>query len=279
MNDPRRSVVAILALTLMTYAVISGLLMLVGDAALDSDAALEFDTSTLVPFGLMLIGLGAGSALMSGWLSTRRPHSARPRPRPAVRRQGEPSDHQGPVPTTGPLGERWRLARDRHTRVKEAYAQILTDPLNALTHSVLFDVSDERTARFVTAYSLADDLYDVSAHRDRSESEVAQYEGAVHRLGPLWLDALRYAEKVGAEWMSARDQALAEAATKMLRLARDPGATEAERLSGLRRAHANMASIRSFHLPPGAALALENQVRLALPGPDLSEPGQTHRGG
>jgi hypothetical protein len=176
----------------------------------------------------------------------------RPRPRPVPRR-------------TGSLAARWTAALARYDTVMTEWGAIASDPLSALEHSALLDVTQPRTAAFVEALGRAQDrraLLGSDIPRDRAD--VVEFEDLARRVADAWADARRHAAHVGYGWMPDKDRALAERADTLLRLAADTSASLHERVAAAEQATKVLHSIYAIVLPEPALEVIASQRRLAL---------------
>jgi hypothetical protein len=170
------------------------------------------------------------------------------------------------------------------------WGAIASDPLSALEHSALLDVTQPRTAVFVQALGRAQDRRavlgsDVPGDRD----DVVEFEDLSRQVADAWYDARRHAAHVGYGWMSDKERALAERADTLLRLAADTSASLHERAAAAEQATKVLRSIHAVVLPEPALEVIASQRRLALEawpnggasagGPILSaEPEKESRG-
>lgn len=208
---------------------------------------------------------------------------------PDARRTDEP-EATDPVPVAPRPASRaetiaatWNHAFERHMEVRDAYSEIITDPLNALDHTALFDMTQTRTAAFIEAYAHCQDIVSIhSSHdpgpeygrRPKDSSVIEEYATAVRKMKPLWDAALSYSRKAGPDWMPEGDQRAARKAASLLRTSRDEAATDAERALAAEKAKETLNTIASFDLPAEAMRAIEQQAtRKAILGPDTN--GQT----
>lgn len=159
----------------------------------------------------------------------------------------------------------WTEACGRHDGVSEAWGAIVTDPLAALDHSLLLDVTQPRTAAFLTAYGEAQDFRAIHGATYPGREAAEAYVGLARRVETAWQEAYRYSEQVGLQWLSPEDRQLMERAGRLLRLASDERTPVAERASAARHAAKLLASFQAFTLPQAALQALEATTRLTLP--------------
>jgi hypothetical protein len=183
--------------------------------------------------------------------------------------QGEESDENPAVAPPEPVNI-WEQALQRHNALKDAYAELVCDPLAALEHSALLDVHNERTAAFIDVFGRCQDLRSIYAPDDQQPAEavVEDYAAAVRKAWRLWDDAVRYAQRVGNDWLPPREQDAARKAAALLRMANEDSATEAERALAARRAHEQLAEITSFVLTDQAVEAITRIQRTELSAHD-----------
>ena len=187
--------------------------------------------------------------------------SARPSsPPPAIARGGG---------TTHPtLDDRWEAALATHDAVVEAWTAIVTDPLAALDHSLLLDVTQPRTAAFIEAYGHAQDLRAVHGTvLPADNTQQVAYFAAVRKADEAWTEAVRYAKHVNLSWLPDKEAGLVRKATALLASAGDDAQPLHVRAEAAAKASHLLGKVTSFLLPPMAMHALEASRRLALPSP------------
>jgi hypothetical protein len=172
------------------------------------------------------------------------------------------------------LKAQWDAAIAIHDRVVDAWTNIVTDPLAALDHSLLLDVTQPRTAAFIDAYGHAQDLRAVSGSvyptgtAEAVQRAVTDYLSAVRRADTAWEAASRHAAHVNLRWLPETEATNVRRASVFLAVAADETATLPERAAAASKAAALLAEITSFVLPAEAMRELETTRRLALnPGP------------
>jgi hypothetical protein len=191
--------------------------------------------------------------------------------RAAAEQSGAPRVLPSPVSTSPrPTGddtdhETWALARKRHERVAESWTDLVCDPLAALTHCALFDVTHHYTAAFIEALGRADDF--ISIHGPafpRDRADVDTYAALARTLENTWQAARTQAERSGLDWLPASQRADAERARRLLTLASDDGASLAERANAAERAATLLRRIHAVVLPDTTMHALESLSRPEL---------------
>lgn len=170
------------------------------------------------------------------------------------------------------LQAQWDTAIETHDRVVEEWADIVTDPLAALEHSLLLDVTQPRTATFIDAYGQAQDLRAVIGTTcptgPDARTRVREYLSAVRKANTAWADASRHAAHVNLRWLPEAEATSVRRASVFLAVAADETATLPERAAAASKAAALLAEVTSFVLPAEAMRELETTRRLALnPGP------------
>lgn len=205
------------------------------------------------------------------------------------RATGRPRPRTQPVPhRPATLAARWTAALDRYETVITEWGAIAGDPLSALEHSALLDVSQPRTAAFVEALGRAQDRHAVlGSDVPRDRADVAEFEDLARRAADAWAHARRHAAHVGYGWMPDEDRALAERADTLLRLAADTSASPHERVAAAEQATKVLRSLYAVVLPEPALEVIAAQRRLefdaqpggtAADGPILSaEPEEERR--
>jgi len=179
---------------------------------------------------------------------------------------GEPGPRpQSVPPATGSLAARWTAALARYDTVMTEWGAIASDPLSALEHSALLDVTQPRTAAFVEALGRAQDRRAVlGSDMPRDRADVVEFEDLARRVADVWADARRHAAHVGYGWMPDKDRALAERADTLLRLAADTSASLHERVAAAEQATKILRSVHAIVLPEPALEVIASQRRLAL---------------
>jgi hypothetical protein len=182
------------------------------------------------------------------------------------RATGKPRPEPGPVPHgPGSLAARWTAALARYETVMTEWGAIASDPLSALEHSALLDVTQPRTAAFVEALGRAQDRRAVlGSDIPRDRADVVEFEDLARRVADVWADARRHAAHVGYGWMPEKDRALAERADTLLRLAADTSASLHERVAAAEQATKVLQSIYAIVLPEPALEVIASQRRLEL---------------
>lgn len=143
----------------------------------------------------------------------------------------------------------WSLSVEKYEKVKDAWENIITDPLNALEYSSLFDVKYDKTALFVQTYTQAQDMFVLYPYGCDDERVVEKFNLLTNHLERTWLDAYVFAQRRGVNWLPAEEQKYADRAQKLLRLANDENSSVHERLQAATRAIKMLEYIESFLLP------------------------------
>ena len=174
---------------------------------------------------------------------------------------------------TGSLAARWTAALARYDVVISEWGAIASDPLSALEHSALLDVTQPRTAAFVEALGRAQDRRSVlGSDLPTDRADVVEFEDLARRVADAWSDARRHAAHLGYGWMPDKDRALAERADTLLRLAADTSASLQERVAAADQATKVLRSIYAIVLPDPALEVIASQRRLALEAWQSSAP-------
>ena len=150
-----------------------------------------------------------------------------------------------------------------HDIIIAAWADMITDPLNALTHSALFDVTQPRTADFVRAYAAAEDYREVMP-ADPAAEQVRKYRSLVKEADRAWVEAHRYAEHLSYSWLPDSEAKAARQAETLLKVAADETATLHERAAAAKKAASLLDRVKSFMLPDDAVKSVEKSTRLAI---------------
>lgn len=163
-------------------------------------------------------------------------------------------------------------ALKRFNNVRDAWTDIITDPLNALDHAPLFDVSVPRTASFITKYGEITDLvkaigvdsvtFNVTKldkiHRDK-------FIALSREVQTCWDGARSYAVKAGFSLLDDKSASVAVRARKLLQLALDEAASVHERINAANQAVKLLESIHQLDLPQTALREITATRMLALP--------------
>jgi hypothetical protein len=156
-------------------------------------------------------------------------------------------------------------ATERHERIRTAYVDIITDPLNALEHASLFDVGDTRTSKFVQAYLDVEDL--VNNHGGVVPTDlISSYADQVRDLVRLWDDALAYSTKRSYTWLPHGEADIARKAAAALARAIPADGEEItpEQIISARKALDLLDKITTVTLPKQARGAIQAVSRLEI---------------
>lgn len=158
--------------------------------------------------------------------------------------------------------QRWNAALATHEKVIEAWTKIVTDPLAALDHTLLLDVTQPRTAAFIEAYGHAQDLAAIHGiTMPTDESEQRAYATAVRKTDEAWTEAVRHAKHVHLNWLPAEEEKRARQAKGLLSTAADETVPVHLRAEAAKKAADLLAKVASFVLPEAATQALETSLR------------------
>lgn len=167
----------------------------------------------------------------------------------------------------------WHRARERHERVATAWTDLVCDPLSALTHCSLFDITNPTTAAFIEAYGEAGDF--ISVHGTDAPVQravVDEYAELARAVESAWEAARTRAGRSGYDWLPEDQRDDAERAARLLALASSESAPLAERASAAERASTLLRRIHAVVLPDATMQALEAVRRPELEGPELEGP-------
>ena len=173
-------------------------------------------------------------------------------------------DNPAPAPAPTDL-ELIRVAAERHERVREAYIEIITDPLNALEHASLFDVGDTRTSKFTLAYLDIEDF--TTVHRHGVPTRLArEYAEKAREVERLWDDALDYSTKRSYTWLPDGQADIARKAAAALARAvpEDGEEITPEQIISARKALDLLDKITAISLPRVTRGAVADTARLAI---------------
>ena len=155
----------------------------------------------------------------------------------------------------------------RHTAFADAWADMICDPLNALTHSALFDVTQARTAAWVEAYG---ELADTFGEPDTRYEDDPQYRRMVGKAERAWEQARRYAEHMSYRWLPQDQAKRARQAETLLRTASDETATLHERSLAAAKAAELLQNVTAFILPAPASATIEHVIRQQITSTSLT---------
>lgn len=203
-----------------------------------------------------------------------RPRPKAARPRPAASQATEPAQGKPQLAGSGSelqpatVAARWHQAVSRHQAIADAYGALLLDPLAALTHAALWDITNPRCAAFILAYAEISDILALHPTLPDDPALVTEYATKVRHTHAVWLDALHHAEQLGYTWLEAAEAAKARRAERLLRQAQDTRASDAERSLAAHKARGLLDAIRGVRLPTEVYAAVESSARRSLPGSD-----------
>lgn len=156
--------------------------------------------------------------------------------------------------------ESWR----RWCAIDDAWTDLVCDPLTALTHAELLDVTLPRTAAFVTAYAEARDAM-TGRTAATVPADLSRLLRLVDTVDTAWTEAHAHAEHAGYAWLPEAERKKAATAEKALRLATDTNAPMGERANAAKQAARLLAEITTVRLPEKARAELDHLSRKALP--------------
>lgn len=159
----------------------------------------------------------------------------------------------------------WSAAVARHMAIKDAYADLLHNPVAALERSALWDVTCERTQVFHDRYGTIEDLY--QRHGDTAptnDTVITKYADATRRAERAWESANRFASREGLSWLPAQQRTFARRAIKMLKVAASEASSPAEQAAAIQKAKDLLDSMTSVHLPLEIHAEIESRTRRQL---------------
>lgn len=216
--------------------------------------------------GHLVLDPDSGEPVDAATVKARADHARRQAPTPWADKVAASLGAVDPIETRRePLAERWAHAVAKHLAIKDAYADILCDPIKALTHAALFDITQPLVERFHLTYAKCQDLHEV--HGDTAPDDaavVAEYADAVRHARLLFDDAVGYAAKVGYQWMPEGDKAAARKAVGLFTTAADDAATGPERAAAAVKGKELVASMTSVRWRPETVAAVDLLARRAL---------------
>ena len=164
---------------------------------------------------------------------------------------------------------KWEQAQGTHAEIANAYADLRLDPVAAIDHMALWDVTDPITAKFTETYGKASDLGGLGAATvPAADSVVSEYAEAVAAAKIAWDAAVAHAQRRGTECLPAPERANADRARKLLLRSRNAAASEAERALAADRAADLLEGLRKVIMPDEMRFELEATKRLALTARD-----------
>lgn len=191
-----------------------------------------------------------------------------PAPTPSPTPAPAPALSPEPTATTSSPESVWTETALTHDRVIDQWSEIITDPLQALTHAALFDVTQPRTAAFIEAYGAAADFRALHGTTwpgpEHGPQHLADYLPLVRRAHTTWEEARRYTERTGWSWLPETEATAARRAAGLLAVAADENATFHERAAAAKKAASLLESVTSFLLPAATLAAIDTAARPAI---------------
>jgi hypothetical protein len=165
---------------------------------------------------------------------------------------------------SGAREDQWRDAWTRWCAVDDTWTDLLCDPLAALSHAELLDVTLPRTGAFVTAYA---EVREMMTGRTAATvpADLSRLIRAVNEVDTAWTEAREHAEHVGYAWLPEAERKIAAKAEKALTLAADTSIAIEERANAAQTAARLLGQIKTVRLPKKARAELEHLSRKALP--------------
>lgn len=174
------------------------------------------------------------------------------------------------------LGDQWAQAVQLHARVGDAWAEVITDPLNALEHAMLFSTTHPLTVAFIDAYFAANQFRDIHGENwaqartgdlTADREMVLRYRSLVEKASRAWEAAYKTSSRLEWEdWLPAKEAKRARRAEALLRVAGDESETLHARAAAAQKAATLLKKVTGFLLPEQVERALADGSRLALPG-------------
>jgi hypothetical protein len=165
--------------------------------------------------------------------------------------------------TAGTRAEQWTDAWRRWCAIDDAWTDIVCDPLAALHHSELLDVTLPRTAAFVTAYA---DAREAMTGRTAATVPVdlSRLLRLVDTTETAWVEAREHAEHAGYAWLPEAERKKAATAEAAIMLAMDKDAPMGERANAAAQAARLLGQITTVRLPKKARGELDTVARKAI---------------
>lgn len=163
----------------------------------------------------------------------------------------------------GSRDEQWTDAWQRWCAIDDAWTDLMCDPIAALTHAELLDVTLPRTAAFVTAYA---DARDAMTGRTAATTPVdlSRLIRLVDTTQTAWTEAHEHAEHAGYAWLPEAERKKAATAEAAMLLAIDKDAPMGERANAAAQAARLMGQITTVRLPKKARGELDTVARKAI---------------
>lgn len=191
-------------------------------------------------------------------------------PVPSIRH--DPPATTSPHRTASTTDQRWTAARAAFENVESDWEAIVCDPLAALNHAALLDITRPRTATFVEQFDDTKHLLRRLGDDVPHEGDLDAFETAVRRSVSAWAEAKRHAAHLDIESLPEHEQSHADRARKALMLAMDTEAEPGERINAAREVEKALARVKSIVLPERALGAIEDVKRLAIEAATTTEP-------
>lgn len=166
--------------------------------------------------------------------------------------------------SAGTRTEQWATAWQKWCQVDDAWTDLMCDPLAALDHSELLDVTLPRTAAFINAYAEAKDAM-LGRTAAITPADLTRLLRLVETTHTTWVEAHAHAQHAGYAWLPEAEAKKATTAASLLRLAADETAPMAERANAATKASRLLTQITTVRLPDKARTELDSLARKALP--------------
>lgn len=150
----------------------------------------------------------------------------------------------------GNIRDRWNAAVAKHDAMAEEYATLRLDPIAAIDHMALWDVTDPFTEKFTLAYGKISDTRSLHLNTAPTQAEIVDaYAADVDAAHLTWVNARDHAHDHGIEVLSPENQTKARRAKASLKIAANEAATEHERRQAAETAADLLASLRDIRFP------------------------------
>lgn len=175
--------------------------------------------------------------------------------------------------TAGSREEQWRDAWTRWCAIDDAWTDLMCDPLAALNHAELLDMTLPRTGAFVTSY--ADTRQAMTGRTSATvPADLSHLLRLVNETEDAWVEARDHAEHAGYAWLPEAERAKAATAEKALTRALDTRLSMGERANAAEQASRLLAEVTTVQMPKQARGELAHIARKAIESPILREARQ-----
>lgn len=162
----------------------------------------------------------------------------------------------------GNIRGRWNAALAKHDAMADEYATLRLDPIAAIDHMALWDVTDPFTEKFTLAYAKVADTRSLHLNTAPTQAEIVDaYAADVDAAHLAWVNARDHARDHGIEVLSPENQTKARRAKASLKIAANDAATEHERSVAAETAADLLASLRDIRFPAETSKAIVAAAR------------------